>query len=74
VGRRGPALEGLEGLNAQGQHATVLLLALIVVQALFEPDDGSYLKHVVPMPSLSPVLFLLTTRPPKNKTTQRESA
>ena len=52
----------------------MLLLALNVVQALFEPDDGSYLKHVVPMPSLSPVLHLLTTRPPRNKTTQRESA
>jgi hypothetical protein len=30
-------------------RAVALLLALLVVQAIFEPDYGSYLKHLTPM-------------------------
>jgi hypothetical protein len=38
-------------------RAAALLLALLLVQALFEPDFGSYLKHLTPMLPL--VLALL---------------
>ena len=37
------------------ERAVALLLALVVVQAIFEPDYGSYVKH------LSPVLPLFLT-------------
>lgn len=30
------------------ERAVALLLALVVVQAIFEPDYGSYVKHIVP--------------------------
>jgi len=47
------------------ERATALLLALVVVQAIFEPDYGSYLKHVVPMLPLFLALLPLSTRPTK---------
>jgi hypothetical protein len=31
------------------ERAVALLLALVIVQAIFEPDYGSYVKHIVPM-------------------------
>lgn len=43
------------------QRAVALLLALVIVQAIFEPDYGSYLKHVVP--ALPLFLALLPLRP-----------
>ncbi|MGP9693480.1 hypothetical protein ACT3TZ_02510 [Brachybacterium sp. AOP25-B2-12] len=36
-------------LGVQASRAAALLLAALVVQALFEPDYGSYLKHLTPL-------------------------
>lgn len=43
------------------ERAVALLLALVVVQAIFEPDYGSYVKHVVPV--LPFFLALLPLKP-----------
>ncbi len=43
------------------ERAVALLLALVVVQAIFEPDYGSYVKHMVPVLPL--FLALLPLKP-----------
>lgn len=45
----------------RAERAVALLVALVVVQAVFEPDYGSYVKHIVPMLPL--FLALLPLRP-----------
>lgn len=78
ISRGGPALltgtAPLSERTPRPERATALLLALVVVQAIFEPDYGSYLKHVVPMLPLFIALLPLTTRKLTNKITQGESA
>ncbi|SFQ30476.1 hypothetical protein SAMN05421810_10620 [Amycolatopsis arida] len=39
-------------------RAVSLLLAMLTVQAVFEPDYGSYLKHLTPLLPLFPLLFV----------------
>jgi len=51
------------------QRAVALLLALVVVQAIFEPDYGSYLKHVVPALPLFLALLPLRREPATPQTT-----
>ena len=43
------------------ERAVALMLALVVAQAIFEPDYGSYVKHIVPMLPL--FLALLPLKP-----------
>lgn len=45
------------------ERAVALLLALVVVQALFEPDYGSYVKHIVPFLPLFLALLPLRRGP-----------
>ncbi len=51
------------------ERAVALLLALVVVQAIFEPDYGSYLKHIAPMLPLFVALLPLTPLTRANRTT-----
>lgn len=44
------------------ERAVALLLALVIVQAIFEPDYGSYVKHMVPALPLVLALLPLTAR------------
>ena len=44
------------------ERAAALLLALVMVQAIFEPDYGSYVKHIVPALPLFIALLPLTAR------------
>ncbi len=44
------------------ERAVALLLALVVVQAIFEPDYGSYVKHIVPALPLFLALLPLRVR------------
>ena len=44
------------------ERAVALMLALVVVQAIFEPDYGSYVKHIVPMLPLFLALLPLRAR------------
>lgn len=46
-------------------RAGSLLLALLVVQAMFEPDYGSYLKHLAPM---LPLMIAVVVRHPRSRT------
>ena len=46
---RGGALRALlSERTPRPERAVALLLALVIVQAIFEPDYGSYVKHMVP--------------------------
>lgn len=49
-------------------RAAALLLALLVVQAIFEPDYGSYLKHLAPM---LPLMVAVVARHPATATNRR---
>ncbi len=63
-GRRPPpsvSLAPLRERTPRPERAVALLLALVVVQAIFEPDYGSYVKHIVPMLPL--FLALLPLKP-----------
>ncbi|HEY5981567.1 MAG TPA: hypothetical protein VIT41_18225 [Microlunatus sp.] len=44
------------------ERAVALLLALVIIQAIFEPDYGSYVKHIVPMLPLFLALVPLQAR------------
>ena len=44
------------------ERAVALLLALVIVQAIFEPDYGSYVKHIVPALPLFLALLPLRVR------------
>lgn len=56
------------------QRAVALLLALVVVQAIFEPDYGSYLKHIAPMLPLFVALLPLRPLSRTNRMTQGDAA
>jgi hypothetical protein len=51
------------------ERAVALLLALVIVQAIFEPDYGSYVKHMVPALPLFLTLLPLTARRSPNHIT-----
>jgi hypothetical protein len=78
-GARAPLAER----GARPERAVALLLALVVVQTIFEPDYGSYVKHIVPMLPLFLALLplkakessdLLTTVPAGSTTPPRPGA
>ncbi|HEX8488284.1 MAG TPA: hypothetical protein VF642_07065 [Propionibacteriaceae bacterium] len=65
------------------ERAVALLLALVVVQTIFEPDYGSYVKHIVPMLPLFLALLplkakesseLLTSVPTRSTTPPKPGA
>lgn len=68
-GLGGPELPGSKVASAplaerrsRPERAVALMLGLVVVQAIFEPDYGSYVKHIVPMlPLLLALLPLRST-------------
>jgi hypothetical protein len=56
------------------ERAVALLLALVIVQAIFEPDYGSYVKHLAPaLPLFLGLLPLTARRPPNHITPGRPS-
>ena len=52
----------LQERSPRPERAVALLLGLVVVQAIFEPDYGSYLKHLSPMLPLFLALLPLARR------------
>ena len=70
--QRGPRAGGELGLHARTKtdanrtlratRAAALLLAVVLVQAIFEPDFGSYLKHLTPLLPLFLTLVPLRER------------
>jgi hypothetical protein len=52
----------LEGLPLRAARASALLVAVVSVQAIFEPDFGSYLKHLTPLMPLFLTLVPLRAR------------
>jgi hypothetical protein len=67
---RGGALRALlSERTPRPERAVALLLALVIVQAIFEPDYGSYVKHMVPALPLFLALLPLTARRSPNHTT-----
>lgn len=56
-------------VNTRTARAAALLLALVFTQSLFEPDYGSYLKHLTPLLPLA-----LTLLPAASRVTEREPA
>jgi hypothetical protein len=57
-----PARALLTERRPRPERAVALLLALVVVQTIFEPDYGSYVKHMVPMLPLFLSLLPLKSR------------
>jgi hypothetical protein len=52
----------LEGLPLRAARASAVLVAVVSVQAIFEPDFGSYLKHLTPLMPLFLTLVPLRTQ------------
>lgn len=59
---RGHLAERPRAVRIQAVRAAPLLLALLTVQSLFEPDYGSYLKHLTPMLPLALALLPASSR------------
>jgi hypothetical protein len=57
-----PARALLAERRPRPERAVALLIALVVVQTIFEPDYGSYVKHMVPMLPLFLSLLPLKSR------------
>lgn len=51
-------------VNTRSARSAALLLALLFTQSLFEPDYGSYLKHVTPLLPLALALLPAASRMP----------
>lgn len=66
--RRGPlaSLSGPLGADRDARRLGLsFLLALLTVQALFEPDYGSYLRHLTPVLPLLLCILARTKMPPR---------
>lgn len=61
IGQRGPALIPL-----------AFLLSFLMVQTAFEPDFGSYLRHITPQLALFLALFSATSRTAASRTAEGE--
>ncbi|MET4157283.1 hypothetical protein [Agromyces sp. PvR057] len=51
----------------QFERALSLLLAFLTVQSLFEPDYGSYLRHLIPLMPLAIIVIGVAARPRQTK-------
>jgi len=58
------AFAPLRDRSPRPERAVALLLALVIVQAIFEPDYGSYVKHLAPVLPLFLTLLPLKPRFP----------
>ncbi|HEX7349475.1 hypothetical protein [Brachybacterium sp.] len=65
----GPQEEAPSRPLVVAQRSAALLFSLLMVQALFEPDYGSYFKHLTPVLPLVLALLPVALRPLRRRTT-----